>query len=288
MVGATGMLGRPVASRLLGAGHHVRLLVRDTARAQASFGRAFDYVEGSVTDRAAIERAVAGMDGVHVSLGVEDPAQLEAVEHQGTAAIAAAAARHGVRRISYLTGSLVRVPYGPKIPEHRAKLAAEEAIEASGVPYTFFRPTYFTDTLPRHLQGPILVALGRQRRVLHPVSADDFAHQVTRAFATTDAENREFFVHGPQALTLHQALQIYRRIVWPDRRLVTIPLPAMSVIDRLFMGGRLAPNLEIMSLLARVGEQGDPTPANELLGAPATTVEAWCHQHGPGAGHHPA
>lgn len=69
MVGATGMLGGPVARRLLGTGHHVRLLVRDTARAQASFGAAFDYVEGSVTDRAAIEQAVAGMDGVHVSLG---------------------------------------------------------------------------------------------------------------------------------------------------------------------------------------------------------------------------
>lgn len=65
-------------------------------------------------------------------------------------------------RISYLTGSLVREQYGPKIAEHRAKLAAEQAIQDSGVPYTFFRPTYFTNTLPRHVQGPALVALGRQ------------------------------------------------------------------------------------------------------------------------------
>lgn len=56
--------------------------------------------------------------------------------------------------ISYLTGSLVREQYGPKIPEHRAKLAAEHAIEASGVPYTFFRSTYFTNTMPRHVQDP--------------------------------------------------------------------------------------------------------------------------------------
>src|SRR5258708_14295618 len=103
------------------------------------------------------------MEGVHVSLGVEDPALLEPVEHQGTATIAAAAARHGLSRISYLTGSLVRVDYGPKIAEHRAKLAAEQAIEGSGVPFTFFRPTHFTDTLPRHVQGPAIVALGRQR-----------------------------------------------------------------------------------------------------------------------------
>jgi uncharacterized protein YbjT (DUF2867 family) len=136
------------------------------------------------------------MDGVHVSLGVEDPAQLEPVEHRGTAAVAAAAARHGLGRISYLTGSLVRVNYGPKIAEHRAKLAAEQAIQDCGVPYTFFRPTYFTNTLPRHVQGPMVVALGRQRKVLHPVCAEDFAAQVARALATPAAANRDFFIHG--------------------------------------------------------------------------------------------
>jgi uncharacterized protein YbjT (DUF2867 family) len=78
----------------------------------------------------------------------------------------------------------VREEYGPTIPEHRAKLAAERAIEASGFPYMFWRPTYVTNTLPRHAQGPMLVALGRQRRALHPVCAKDFAPRVARAFET--------------------------------------------------------------------------------------------------------
>jgi NADH dehydrogenase len=216
------------------------------------------------------------MNGVHVSLGVEDPVQLEPVEHRETATVAAAAAQHGLERISYLTGSLVRVDYGPKIAEHRAKLAAEQAIQDSGVPYTFFRPTYFTNTLPRHVQGRIVVMLGRQRQVLHPVCAEDFAAQVARAFATPAAASRDFYIHGPQPLTLRQALGIYRQIVVPDRRLITVPLPVMSAIDRLFMGGKLAPRLQITGLLARLGEHGDPAPANELLGTPTTTVEDWC------------
>jgi uncharacterized protein YbjT (DUF2867 family) len=276
VVGGTGLIGRHVAEGLLAAGHHVRLLVRDAARAGDRLGGEFEYVDGSVTDAAAVDRAVQGIDGVHVSLGVEDPALLQAVEHRGTATVAAAAKRHGVGRISYLTGSLVREQYGPKIPEHRAKLAAEHAIEACGVPYTFFRPTYFTNTMPRHVQGPVLVALGRQRRPLHPVCAEDFAIQVVRAFAARAAANRDFYVHGPVELTLHHALTIYQRVVAPDKRLVTIPLPVMSMIDRLFIGGRLAPNLQIMRLLARLGERGDPSATNELLGAPTMTVEEWC------------
>lgn len=57
---------------------------------------------------------------------------------------------------------------------------------------------------------------------------------------------------------------------------MTIPLVVMAAIDRLFMGGKLAANLQIMGLLPRLGERGDPTAANELLGAPSTTVEQWC------------
>jgi uncharacterized protein YbjT (DUF2867 family) len=277
LVGGTGLIGTPVAHQLLADGRHVRVLVRDPDRARAQLGPEFEYATGSVTDSAAVDRAVRGIDAVHVSLGVENPAQLEPVEHHGTASVAAAAARDGVERISYLTGSLVREEYGPKIAEHRAKLAAERAIQESGVPYTFFRPTYFTNTLPRHVQGPLLVALGRQRRALHPVCAEDFAVQVAHAFDTPAAANRDFYIHGPEQLTLHQALATYRQIVAPDKRLVTIPLPVMTTIDRVFKGGKLEPNLQIMRLLARIGERGDPTATTDLLGAPTTTVQEWCH-----------
>jgi uncharacterized protein YbjT (DUF2867 family) len=108
------------------------------------------------------------------------------------------------------------------------------------------------------------------------VCAEDFAVQVSHAFATPAAANREFYIHGPEQLTLHQALDTYRRIVAPDKRLVTIPLPVMAAIDRFFMGGKLAPNLQIMRLLAHIGERGDPSTATNVLGAPPTTVEAWC------------
>jgi uncharacterized protein YbjT (DUF2867 family) len=123
----------------------------------------------------------------------------------------------------------------------------------------------------------LLVALGRQRRALHPVCAEDFAVQVAHAFATPQAANRDFYIHGPEQLTLHHALDTYRQIVAPDKRLVTIPLSVMETIDRFFMGGKLAPNLQIMRLLARIGERGDPSAASSVLGAPTTTVEAWCH-----------
>src|SRR3954451_21669209 len=175
VVGATGMLGEPVARRLLADGHRVRVLARDPERARAQLGADFEYATRSCTAPTAVEQAVQGTDAVHVSLGAHDPAELDAVEHRGTANVASRAARHGVRRLTYVTGSLVREQYGEKIPEHKAKLAAERAIEASGVPYTFWRPTFFTDNLPRSVQGKTATVMGRQPHTLHPVTADDFA-----------------------------------------------------------------------------------------------------------------
>lgn len=51
------------------------------------------------------------------------------------------------------------------------------------------------------LIGAPVVAVGRQRRPLHPVRAEDVAAQVARAFATEAAANCGFYVHGPEELT---------------------------------------------------------------------------------------
>ena len=51
------------------------------------------------------------------------------------------------------------------------------------------------------------------------------------------------------------------------------------------MGGKtVASDLQIIRLLARLGERGDPNPANELLGAPTMTVETSCHAKAPSSG----
>ena len=225
VAGGTGLIGEPVARQLRSDGFQVRLLVRDLRRARDRLGHDFAYVQGDVEDAAVVERAVAGCTGVHVSLGsAGTPQVIDRVEHGGTARLAAAAARHGVARFSYLTGSLIHEAYGPKLPEHRAKLRAERAIQDSGVPYVFFRPTYFIDNLPRHVQGKVAVVLGRRQPPLHMVAAGDFAGMVSRAFRIPEAANRDFFVHGPEAVTIPDALGLYGKLVKPGTRVVTVPL----------------------------------------------------------------
>jgi len=165
-----------------------------------------------------------------------------------------------------------------QIPADRAKYRAERAIQGSGVPYTIFKPTYFMETLPRHLQGSLAIVLGSQPHPLHMVAAGDFARMVSRAFRTPEAANRTLFVHGPEGITIPDALRLYCSLVQPGKRVVSMPLWFMSVVDALFMRGQLRSTLGLMRVMQRVGERGDPSEANEVLGAPATTLRQWCEQ----------
>ncbi|MBZ0278749.1 MAG: NAD(P)H-binding protein, partial [Anaerolineae bacterium] len=140
VIGATGMLGAPVARRLRQEGNRVRLLVRDVNRARAMFGADFEYISGDVRDEATVRQALTGVQGVYISLQGRTESEFETVEYQGTALVARLAAQAGVKRIGYLSGALVSSET-THVPQEKAKYLAEESIVASGVPYTIFRPT---------------------------------------------------------------------------------------------------------------------------------------------------
>jgi NADH dehydrogenase len=278
VVGGAGMLGEQVARQLLRDGFEVRLLARDVERARTLLGSGFEYFAGDVDDSGAIDRALEGCTGVHISLrGGSDPDELERVEHWGTARVADLAARQGVSRLTYLSGMLVAED--AQIPGDRAKYRAEQAIHQSGVPYTIFKPTYFMETLPRHIQGNLAIVLGRQPHPLHMVAAGDFARMVSRSFQISEAANRYFFVHGPEAVAIPDALRLYCSLVEPDKWVVSVPLQLMSVVDAHFMRRQLRSTIQLMRVMQRVGERGDPSEANEVLGAPTTSLRRWCEQH---------
>lgn len=275
VIGATGHVGRPVAERLLADGLEVRLLVRDLTRARRLFRDGFDLVPGSIEDTAAVASAMRGMDGVHVSVTGGTVAEMMTAEADGMTVVAAEAARAGLALVSYVSGNLVREEYGPKLPEHRAKIIAEDALKASGVPYVIFRPTYFMENLTRHIQGKRAITIGHPQP-LHMVAATDFGSMVSRAFDTSAVRNRELVVHGPERLTIQQALACYRDLVRPELRCTTLPVPVMAVANRLLLRGSLTGPIQLMRLLERIGERGDPTPCQQLLGKATTTLRQWC------------
>ena len=174
VTGGTGLLGQHLVDELVTSGHRVRVLAR-TAEGSARGrrrrrGREHDLIEvvqGSVTDREAVDQALEGMEGVFHLAGVvehsrKDAAALHAVNVGGTLTVLAAAAAAGVRRVVYAsTSGCVGVSKGPDFvaddaspyatelvrtwPYYASKVEAERAAlelaEREGLELVVMRPT---------------------------------------------------------------------------------------------------------------------------------------------------
>jgi hypothetical protein len=108
------------------------------------------------------------------------------------------------------------------------------------------------------------------------VAAADLAAMVVRAHHLSEVVRRDVYVHGPEPVTIPDALRTYCSLLDPGKRVVVVPRRLMSAADRVVLGGRLRAALDVMALLERFGEQGDPAEADALLGCPTTTVAEWC------------
>jgi uncharacterized protein YbjT (DUF2867 family) len=276
VIGGTGQLGAPVAGQLPRDGYRVRLLAR-TLPAAPDRDAHLEYVQGDLDDTKSLRSALAGCAAVHVSVrGGPATESYDCVEHRGPAQVAELATLAGVGRLTYVSHMLATPDAAA--PTLRAKFHAEQAIAASAVPSTILRPTYFMETLPRQVRGTQAVVLGRQPHPFHMIAAADFARMVSRALATPESAGTRLDIHGPEAITIADALRIYCERLAPGTRVVTRPLWFMTVLDRTVLGGQLRGTLELMRVLQQAGERGDPSQANQLLGAPTTTLLQWCEQ----------
>ena len=106
VTGASGFVGSAVARALIGAGYHVRALLRKTSKRVNLAGLDVEIVEGDMRDAAAVTRAMAGVRFLfHVAadyrLWARKPEEILVNNREGTRLLMEAALAAGVERIVY-------------------------------------------------------------------------------------------------------------------------------------------------------------------------------------------
>jgi len=271
VLGGTGLLGAPVARRLESDGFAVRILSRDPRNARRLLNASIEVMAGDVGDPASLRRAVDGCWGVHVS--VAGPFERAAAE-----AAAAMAREFGLARIGYVSGSTVdeRNRWFPMVEQ---KLRAERAVMDCGVAWTIFRPTWPFETLARFVRAGRATVIGRHPNPYHWFSAADYARMVSAAYQCDQAAGLQAWIHGPEAITMHRALDRYRQLLHPDIPSVsTLPTWLGRVLGVVRRNPQLRFASALMAYFDHVEELGDPTETNRVLGAPTTTLEAWLEE----------
>ncbi len=268
ILGGTGMLGAPVVRQMLANGMAARLLTRDPKKALAMFGKSVEIVAGDATDSACLEEAVVGCDGIHVSIA--GPAERIAAENA-----AILAGRTGLGRLTYISGATAD-EQNRWFPMTGQKLEAEKAIRESGVPFTIFCPTWPMEQLPRFARGGQPLVVGDQPPPFHWFSADDLGRMIAAAYQNPDSVGKKLFIHGPEAMTIDEALERYCRRFHPEVESIPVmPIEAARATAKSTGNEMLGFFAELMAYFEAVGEMGDPAEANRLLGAPTTTLDEW-------------
>ncbi len=187
IIGATGLLGRPVVDRLVEDGQSVRVLTRNTEKARAMFGDTVEIIEGSATDIDDVVRSMHGCDAVHINLSPST--EYTATRH----VIEVALARPDrLGRLCYISATTLS-------EENRwfhrvdVKMRTEQLVRDSGLPYVIFRPTWVMETLQNFIRGDkwAVVVDGRNPPPLHFFAAADAAsYDDDRALGESDGWSR--------------------------------------------------------------------------------------------------
>jgi len=135
LTGITGNIGGATARALLGKGVRFRALVRDLGKAAPWAEQGVELVQGDLEDPDAVKRALAGVD--RALLVMPNGEFQERVELLFTRI----AKQVGLAWIIKLSSpEAVR---GTTSPIPLAHIAAEDAIMASGIKWTFVRPSFY-------------------------------------------------------------------------------------------------------------------------------------------------
>jgi uncharacterized protein YbjT (DUF2867 family) len=144
VTGATGFVGPKVANAIIDAGHEVRVLERQPGSWSKAGIRCQEAVQGDMADPASLRRATEGRDViVHlVAIRQGRPEAFQQVMVEGTRSLLDAAREAGVKRFVLMSALGTTEETKDLVPYYGAKWQQEKDVEASGLEYVVFRPSF--------------------------------------------------------------------------------------------------------------------------------------------------
>lgn len=266
VIGASGMLAKPVVQQLDKKGFQLRLFSRNVN--PSMFIKDYDIVNGDVFNLDDLNRAMEGYDAVHISISRLD-------EKKATEAIVKAAKEKGIKIISMVSGCTV-AEENRWFPFVDHKFQAEQIIKDSGIPYIIFRPTWFFESLELMIRNGKATMLGKQPNPYHWVATDDFARMVAEAYSKKEALNKTYYVYGPETYLMKDLLEKYCQNNYPEiKKVSVVPIPVLNVIAILTGNKELKEACKLFAYFQKVKEPEISSETNGILRQPELNFEKW-------------
>lgn len=273
-IGASGMLGKPVALELIRAGFELTLLGRDTEKLEKAFPN-IKIIKGDVFHPESLKSAMEGQDIVYSNLSIAQSAGRNDLqtEREGIKNIVYAAKETGIKRLGYIS-SLIKNYRGMNSFNWWAfdiKHAAVDAIKHSGIPYSIFYPSTFMETLDKQmLQGSRLMLAGKSEAPMWFIAAKDFGMQTAWAFKKAGELNQEYAIQGPEPFTFDEAAKVFVSNCKKKLSVVKAPLLPIRLLG--MVSNKLNYAANIIEALNKYPEKFESEKTWADLGKPSTTL----------------
>ncbi|WP_219511802.1 NmrA family NAD(P)-binding protein [Nonomuraea ceibae] len=264
VTGATGTVGRLVVEELLRAGHSVRALTRDAAKAGLPEG--VEVVEGDLARPETLAAAFDGVEAAHlINFAGDDYAPLQHGDR-----IAALAAEAGVKRVTVLGG--------------RADGALEQALAATGMEWTLLHPVEFMSNTLKwwthsvRSEGVVREPFGDRLSAM--VHERDIAAVAATVLAEGGHGGESLTLTGPAAVTTAEKVRLLGEALGAEIRFVELTEDEARAQWRSFGMGEetIAFLIDALGNTPDVGKTVVPT-VEQVTGRPARSFAEWAAEN---------
>lgn len=271
VTGATGTVGSELVRLLVEAGQRPRVLSRDAGKARR-LGSGVDVAVGDLDRPETIRPALEGVNRMFLLTS----------RTQQDVAVLTAARDAGVEALVKL--STQEAGWSPVEGHGHLHHEREELIRASGLGWTFLRPTMFMATPLRwaptlEAQGVVAFPGGASR--LAPIDARDVSAVACRALTEPGHEGKGYELTGPELLSVEEMVGIRSRVL--ARGLTYHDLAEEAWGDHLRSVGISDYEIDRLVETFRLVRQGRFAYVTDdvarVLGRPARTFADWCADH---------
>jgi uncharacterized protein YbjT (DUF2867 family) len=276
VTGASGTNGSAVLRTLAARGVKARALVRTPSKAKDLEAAGVPLVQGDLSDRASLDRAMNGATAVFALAPVHPDA-----DHWFDNLFAAAQAA-GVRHVVKYSGLGASPAASNEIMRQHGR--SDDRLIASGLSYTILRPNSFYQNLLWHAesiksQGRFFLPMGDARQSCLDVR--DIAEVAALALTDPAHAGRVYDLTGPGALAFPDVAATLSNVL--GRPVAYVPVPVEAAVQGMLAGEMPAWNAREVGELLKAFQEPQYAAVNDtlprLLGRPARTFEAFATDH---------
>jgi len=283
IVGASGLLGKPIARQALAAGKKVRASSRDPENLLADIKAAgAEVIAADLRNPESLQRACQGVNVVVASAhgliqGWGNHSKL--VDDKGHRDLVDAAKAAGVEHFIYI--SAIDAAHNHPVLFLSIKAGVEDYVAKSGMDYTIIRPTAFMERHAHLLLGHSLIEKGKVslfgegNSPRNFVSTEDVARFVLIAIEDPRAKGDIILVGGPGNHTNKEVAQMYAERIDSEVKIGNIPrgmLKVMSTLMKPFHPG-MSQTMKFAYMEDVQGSPFDPSPTLEKYPVELTPIE---------------